>query len=209
MDVMAPSGKPEAPICWKFNADQTISRAWRGRPYPDRSRSGSISACGNWPLSGPGKPAGARSRERRERGRGNGRNPTLGPPRRTSGPSPKIPVEPRVAGWLSPSLPCRGSPRAGLGGVRADGVHAMSDDAPRRHDLGRRVFSVMRRPEVGHYYHHIAGAHLLRYAQEASWREDHRRVSNGDQVQHLSTLAMHNKPSVDFCGYWQRHLEGV
>jgi len=36
----------------------------------------------------------------------------------------------------------------------------------------------MRRAEQGHY-HHIAGPYLLRYAQEASWREDHRRISNG------------------------------
>ena len=42
-------------------------------------------------------------------------------------------------------------------------------------------FSRMRRAEIGHH-HHIAGAYLLRYAQEASWREDNRRVSNGDQV---------------------------
>ena len=42
-------------------------------------------------------------------------------------------------------------------------------------------FSRMRRAEIGHH-HHIAGAYLLRYAQEASWREDNRRVSNGEQV---------------------------
>ena len=39
-------------------------------------------------------------------------------------------------------------------------------------------FSRMRRAEIGNY-HHIAGAYLLRYAQEASWREDNRDVSNG------------------------------
>ena len=36
-------------------------------------------------------------------------------------------------------------------------------------------FSRMRRAEIGHH-HHIAGAYLLRYAQEASWREDNRRI---------------------------------
>src|SRR6266852_3689598 len=66
-------------------------------------------------------------------------------------------------------------------------------------------FSRMRRAEIGHH-HHIAGPYLLRYAQEASWREDNRRVSNGDQVQRVSMLAMQHKPSVDFCGYWQRHI---
>jgi len=35
-------------------------------------------------------------------------------------------------------------------------------------------FSRMRRAEIGHH-HHLAGPYLLRYAQEASWREDNRR----------------------------------
>ena len=58
-------------------------------------------------------------------------------------------------------------------------------------------FSRMRRAEIGHH-HHIAGAYLLRYAQEASWREDNRRVSNGDQVRRVAGLALANKASVDF-----------
>jgi hypothetical protein len=66
-------------------------------------------------------------------------------------------------------------------------------------------FSRIRRGEIGHH-HHIAGAYLLRYAQEASWREDNRRMSNGDQVARLAGFAMKRKPSADFCGYWQRHL---
>jgi ISXO2-like transposase domain len=66
-------------------------------------------------------------------------------------------------------------------------------------------FSRMRRAEIGHH-HHIAGAYLLRYAQEASWREDNRRSSNGEQVNRVAGLALASKPSVDFGGYWQRHL---
>jgi transposase-like protein len=65
-------------------------------------------------------------------------------------------------------------------------------------------FSRMRRAEIGHH-HHIAGPYLLRYAQEATWREDNRRVRNGDQVQRVASLAMGQKQSVDFTGYWQRH----
>ncbi len=67
----------------------------------------------------------------------------------------------------------------------------------------RRYFSRTRRGEIGHY-HHIAGAYLLRYAQENSWREDHRRMSNGDQTFRIAGLAMHKKTSPDFVGYWQR-----
>jgi hypothetical protein len=62
-------------------------------------------------------------------------------------------------------------------------------------------FSRMRRAEIGHH-HHIAGVYLLRYAQEASWREDNGRLSNGEQVNRLSGLAMKQKPSVEFSGYW-------
>jgi len=65
-------------------------------------------------------------------------------------------------------------------------------------------FSRLRRAEIGHH-HHIAGDYLLRYAQEAGWREDNRRVSNGEQVERIAKLAMKRKPSVDFSGYWQRH----
>lgn len=66
-------------------------------------------------------------------------------------------------------------------------------------------FSRMRRAEIGHH-HHISGAYLLRYAQEASWREDNRRMSNGEQVNRLAGLAMKKGGSPDFTGYWQRHI---
>jgi transposase-like protein len=64
-------------------------------------------------------------------------------------------------------------------------------------------FSRLRRGELGHH-HHIAGPYLVRYAQEAAWREDLRRVSNGEQAYGVVGLAMRCRPSVDFCGYWQR-----
>ena len=69
-------------------------------------------------------------------------------------------------------------------------------------------FSRMRRAEIGHH-HHIAGAYLIRYAQEASWREDHRRVDNGAQVSRVVSLALAARPSVDFCGYWQRNQKAA
>jgi transposase-like protein len=67
-------------------------------------------------------------------------------------------------------------------------------------------FSRMRRAEIGHH-HHVAGPYLLRYAQEASWREDNRRLSNGEQVNRIGALALKRGPSVDFSGYWQRHIQ--
>lgn len=71
-------------------------------------------------------------------------------------------------------------------------------------NMAEGFFSRMRRAEIGHH-HHIAGTYLIRYAQEASWREDNRRVSNGEQVSRVASLALSAKPSVDFSGYWQRH----
>jgi hypothetical protein len=64
-------------------------------------------------------------------------------------------------------------------------------------------FSRMRRAEIGHH-HHLAGRYLARFAQESAGREDHRRDHNGAQVDRVVALAMRSKPSVDFCGYWQR-----
>jgi transposase-like protein len=64
-------------------------------------------------------------------------------------------------------------------------------------------FSRMRRAEIGHH-HHIAGTYLVRYAQESAWREDHRRTDNGRQVSSVAGLAMACRPSIDWCGYWQR-----
>jgi transposase-like protein len=66
-------------------------------------------------------------------------------------------------------------------------------------------YSRMRRAEIG-IHHHIAGQYLIRYAQEMAWREDNRRMANGDQVGSVAGLALNRKKSVDFNGYWQRHL---
>jgi transposase-like protein len=67
-------------------------------------------------------------------------------------------------------------------------------------------FSRLRRGEMGHF-HHVAGPYLLRYAQEASFREDARRVDNGAQVRRVTELALRRGPSVDFAGYYQRHVK--
>jgi hypothetical protein len=54
--------------------------------------------------------------------------------------------------------------------------------------MAEEFFSRMRRAEIGHH-HHIAGAYLIRYAQESSWREDNRRASNGEQNHDVAALA--------------------
>jgi len=64
-------------------------------------------------------------------------------------------------------------------------------------------FSRIRRAEFGHH-HHLSGTYLHRYAQEMAFREDHRRDDNGRQFRRVVELVAANRPSVDFCGYWQR-----
>lgn len=65
-------------------------------------------------------------------------------------------------------------------------------------------FARLRRAEMGHH-HHISGPYLLRYAQEAGWREDNRRSGNGEHVSRVVSLALGKRTSPDFVGYWQRH----
>lgn len=74
--------------------------------------------------------------------------------------------------------------------------------------MAESYFSRIRRAEIGHH-HHIAGPYLLRYAQEHAWREDARRVDNRAQVRRVTQLALTSKPSVDFNGYYQRHLKAA
>ena len=69
-------------------------------------------------------------------------------------------------------------------------------------------FSRLRRGERGHH-HRISGVYLVRYAREASWKEDHRRDSNGLQLRTVLVLVTRNGPSVDFCGYWQRSRQAA
>lgn len=64
-------------------------------------------------------------------------------------------------------------------------------------------FSRLRRMEVG-THHHIAGPYIGAYAREASWREDNRRVSNGDQAAMVTAAAMGSRVSREWKGYWQR-----
>jgi transposase-like protein len=65
-------------------------------------------------------------------------------------------------------------------------------------------FSRLRRAEMGQH-HHIGGRHLHAYASEIAWREDYRRVSNGDQYGLIAGLALHHPHSQQgWRGYWQR-----
>jgi hypothetical protein len=64
-------------------------------------------------------------------------------------------------------------------------------------------FSRMRRAERG-VHHHIAGPYLGAYAGEMSWREDNRRLSNGEQFLTIAAAGLHHPVSRQWKGYWQR-----
>ena len=64
-------------------------------------------------------------------------------------------------------------------------------------------FSRLRRMEIG-THHHIAGPYLYAYSAEASWREDNRRITNGDQAMMVGASALASRQSRTWAGYWQR-----
>ncbi|MBV8977978.1 MAG: IS1595 family transposase [Alphaproteobacteria bacterium] len=68
-------------------------------------------------------------------------------------------------------------------------------------------FSRLRRAEIG-THHKIAGRYLAAYAAEMDWREDNRRVSNGEQYRAIVTAAARHPVSRQWKGYWQRRAAG-
>lgn len=64
-------------------------------------------------------------------------------------------------------------------------------------------FSRLRRAEIG-THHHIAGPYLASYAAEMDWREDNRRISNGEQYLIAASAVAKHGVSGKWCGYWQR-----
>lgn len=64
-------------------------------------------------------------------------------------------------------------------------------------------FARLRRSEIG-VHHRISGGYLHQYAAEMAWREDHRRVSNGEQWKAIAGLALRHPVSGAWAGYWQR-----
>ncbi len=65
-------------------------------------------------------------------------------------------------------------------------------------------FARLRRAEMGQH-HSIAGKYLDNYADEIAWREDNRRLSNGEQFERLARYAATLGKSSQWAGYWQQH----
>lgn len=64
-------------------------------------------------------------------------------------------------------------------------------------------FSRLRRAEIG-THHHISGPYLAAYAAEMDWREDNRRISNGEQYLVAVNAVARHAVSQQWKGYWQR-----
>lgn len=69
-------------------------------------------------------------------------------------------------------------------------------------NFAESYFARLRRSEYG-IHHRIGGRLLHRYAAEMAWREDHRRVSNGEQWQAITALSLAH-PKSEWAGYWHR-----
>ena len=67
-------------------------------------------------------------------------------------------------------------------------------------------FSRLRRAEIG-THHKIAGKYLAAYANEMAWRENNRRVSNGDQYSMTLAATLAHPVSRTWAGYWQRNVK--
>jgi transposase-like protein len=64
-------------------------------------------------------------------------------------------------------------------------------------------FSRLRRAEIG-IHHCISKQYLSAYAHEMAWREDNRRMSNGEQYLVAVNAALAHPVSRQWKGYWQR-----
>jgi transposase-like protein len=67
-------------------------------------------------------------------------------------------------------------------------------------------FSRLRRAEIG-THHHISGPYLASYAAEMDWREDNRRISNGEQYLIAVNATAKHPISAQWKGYWHRNAK--
>jgi hypothetical protein len=65
------------------------------------------------------------------------------------------------------------------------------------------VFARLRRMVSGQH-HHVSARYLHQYANEAAWKEDHRRMDNGALTRRVLGLALVHPVSRNWKGYWQR-----
>lgn len=69
-------------------------------------------------------------------------------------------------------------------------------------NLAESYFSRLRRMQYGQV-HKFGIIYLNHYANEAAYREDNRRMSNGEMFSDIMMKCAETRTSRDFCGYWQ------
>lgn len=80
-------------------------------------------------------------------------------------------------------------------------VEYRSDDGA-TNNLAESFFSRFRRMQYGQT-HKFGNLYLDHYANEAAYREDNRRMSNGEMFGDIVVKCATSRTSRDFCGYWQ------
>lgn len=95
-----------------------------------------------------------------------------------------------------------------------DALHARYDTKRINHSVSYKdedactnqaesFFSRLRRAEIG-THHRISGRYLSAYSGEMAWRENNRRLSNGEQYLIATGAALAHGVSRQWAGYWQR-----
>jgi hypothetical protein len=74
-------------------------------------------------------------------------------------------------------------------------------DTPLRRLSGTRI-SLVPPSEIGQT-HKFGTRYLANYANEAAYREDTRRLSNGEIFRDIPGKCAHTHTHRDWCGYWQ------
>jgi hypothetical protein len=82
-------------------------------------------------------------------------------------------------------------------------IHADESNAWERLHASYDVLFAVARAEIGQH-HRISGHLLYQYANEAAWREDNRRKSNGTNWNTVIGAALASRKSQVWTGYWHR-----
>lgn len=82
----------------------------------------------------------------------------------------------------------------------AMGLHLDLDNPVDAASVGMRLY----RSRKG-VHHHMSAQHLPGYANEMCWREQRRRVSNGQQAVEIASAAIRSPVSRKWAGFWQSY----
>ena len=85
---------------------------------------------------------------------------------------------------------------------RVNHAQEYRSDAGVTNNLAESYFSRFRRMQLGQM-HKFGNQYLANYAYEAAYREDTRRMPNGEIFTDITRKCAHTKTSRDWCGYWQ------